>query len=181
MLNGRVYGQRRASDLSSQPSEPVFNEWGGKDGGVMGSRNRKDDDDGSGMEWVKKRREERERRKSEAALAEPIKSESESSPPLPVTPLSPPPTIQVSRAELKDGLYEVESRPEEKIQSHEGEKHQHEVRQIALGEQYGKSDDEEDDDEEEQDDEDDEDDDEDDDELEDGLEAKRYVFPGWSL
>jgi len=73
MLNGRVYGSRRASEAAARQQEyqaklePDFVEWGnGKQGG-LGSNTQKtsrggflaDDDDGSGMEWVKRRREER--------------------------------------------------------------------------------------------------------------------------
>ena len=81
MLNGRVYGSRRASEAAARERElreriePAFVEWGfGKQSGMGSnaapakatSRN-EDDGDGSGMEWVKRRREEREKqRKLEA-------------------------------------------------------------------------------------------------------------------
>ena len=93
MLNGRVYGRRRPySQASTDPfanvrtTEPEFVEWGyggmgsnksntnssmgsawkvvqnGKNASAFGN----DDDDSSGMAWVKKRRAERERAKLEA-------------------------------------------------------------------------------------------------------------------
>ncbi|KAJ9108773.1 hypothetical protein QFC21_000093 [Naganishia friedmannii] len=95
MLNGRVYGKNRQSQQASisQSMEPEFVEWGGmmgsKGGGLgsvasataipsssttgsMGSvgrasGNNEEEDDGSGISWLKKRREarERERRASE--------------------------------------------------------------------------------------------------------------------
>ncbi|BEI87131.1 hypothetical protein CcaverHIS002_0704770 [Cutaneotrichosporon cavernicola] len=93
MLNGRVYGARRASEAAAlekvlrEANEPEFVEWGAG-GGVgstrknkpvtsdstlsrsLGSKSPFDDDDGGGMSWVRKRREERERKAREAALAE---------------------------------------------------------------------------------------------------------------
>lgn len=66
MLNGRVYGSRRASEAAERQKEmqrklePNFVEWGnnqqaaGSGRGFLG-----DAEEGSGMEWVKKRREER--------------------------------------------------------------------------------------------------------------------------
>jgi hypothetical protein len=72
MLNGRVYGSRRASEAAERQKEyqaklePDFVEWGnGKQGGLGSNAPTTsrgflgDDDDGSGMEWVKRRREER--------------------------------------------------------------------------------------------------------------------------
>nr|XP_019050646.1 hypothetical protein I302_01084 [Kwoniella bestiolae CBS 10118]OCF29576.1 hypothetical protein I302_01084 [Kwoniella bestiolae CBS 10118] len=74
MMNGRVYGSRRASEAAArekqlrEKNEPAFVEWGqgqvaqrtteetGTKGGFLG-----DNDDGGGMAWVKRRREERER------------------------------------------------------------------------------------------------------------------------
>lgn len=106
MLNGRVYGKNRQSAQGSvgskTPVEPEFVEWGGmmgsKSGGLgsvasttavpssstrsMGSvggragGNDDEEDDGSGISWVKKRREarERERRASEFTPTEEITS-----------------------------------------------------------------------------------------------------------
>lgn len=93
MLNGRVYGSRRASEAAErekqlrQQDEPEFVEWGfGKASTSLGSVSSAasgakaktaatepssgkgflgDAEDGSGMEWVKRRREERERKKRE--------------------------------------------------------------------------------------------------------------------
>lgn len=76
LLNGRVYGGRRASEAAQaekrlrEKNEPEFVEWGpGKSGGGMGSNQpvgrSADDDDGSGMEWVRRRRERREREERE--------------------------------------------------------------------------------------------------------------------
>jgi hypothetical protein len=76
MLNGRVYGSRRASEAAERQKEykeriePKFVEWGfGKEGsGGIGSNSTGgrsllgDAEEGSGMEWVKKRREERQKR-----------------------------------------------------------------------------------------------------------------------
>lgn len=101
LLNGRVYGGRRASEAAEaekrrrEQNEPEFIEWGaGKSGGGIGSnqpvsRSGEDDDDGSGMEWVRKRRErrereERERREKESGSAGPnteVESGEESDPP----------------------------------------------------------------------------------------------------
>ena len=76
MLNGRVYGSRRATEQaerirkSKEANEPAFVEWGyGKAGGGLGNNAPKtagrgfleDSEEGSGMEWVKKRREARVR------------------------------------------------------------------------------------------------------------------------
>ncbi|KAJ1310474.1 hypothetical protein OPQ81_007207 [Rhizoctonia solani] len=93
MLNGRVYGARRARErLQSQSSmEPEFSEWGyggmgsvnngseysklqSKTSSVGGPGGDDDEDDGSGMTWVRKRkekkeREEREKREAEEAAA----------------------------------------------------------------------------------------------------------------
>lgn len=87
LLNGRVYGGRRASEAAEaekrrrEKNEPEFVEWGGgKSGGGMGSNQpvsrSGDEDDGSGMEWVRKRRErraqeERERRERASGSAGP--------------------------------------------------------------------------------------------------------------
>lgn len=82
MLNGRIYGSRRASEaaerekqakLRRERQEPAFVEWGhGKTGGGMGSVSAATssgggflEEEGSGMEWVKRRREERQRREAE--------------------------------------------------------------------------------------------------------------------
>ncbi|GHJ85716.1 hypothetical protein NliqN6_2118 [Naganishia liquefaciens] len=94
MLNGRVYGQRRQAEMAQKStSEPEFVEWGGMMGttgggmgsiagtsassdkpsssmGSVGNASADDEDDGSGMAWIKKRREQRDkqRRESEAGL-----------------------------------------------------------------------------------------------------------------
>lgn len=87
MLNGRVYGARRASEAAAvdkmrrEQNEPAFVEWGNQ-GGVgtnsaapstlsrsAGSKSAFDDNDGGGMAWVRKRREERERKAREEAEA----------------------------------------------------------------------------------------------------------------
>ncbi|ORY24673.1 hypothetical protein BCR39DRAFT_600416 [Naematelia encephala] len=84
MLNGRVYGSRRASEAAAAAArekerlarmEPAFVEWGhGRSGGggsSVGSVRSvdrlggEDDEDGSGMEWVRRRREERQRAEQE--------------------------------------------------------------------------------------------------------------------
>ncbi|KAG7452987.1 uncharacterized protein BT62DRAFT_1070684 [Guyanagaster necrorhizus] len=84
MLNGRVYGQKKAQRernlfATAPDAEPEFVEWGyggmgsvkssreagGKMWGKLQSEARDDDDDGGGMAWVKKRREERERKARE--------------------------------------------------------------------------------------------------------------------
>ncbi len=80
LLNGRVYGSRRASEaaerhrLQREQDEPAFVEWGhGKAGGGLGANAPAtagrsllgDEEDGSGMEWVKRRREEREKKRIE--------------------------------------------------------------------------------------------------------------------
>lgn len=132
MLNGRVYGGRRASEAAEAEkkmrakNEPEFVEWGqGKSGGGMGSnqpakRDDADDDDGSGMDWVRKRRQRREqqereknereagqRRESDSALSIESGGDSDSSesqkanqgpitPSVPSSDLPPPPIIQVS-------------------------------------------------------------------------------------
>lgn len=81
MLNGRVYGSRRASEAAERQAtiqanmEPAFVEWGNSTTGGMGSLAPKsksllsEDDDGSGMEWVKRRREERRRQQQAQAAA----------------------------------------------------------------------------------------------------------------
>ena len=83
MLNGRVYGSRRAIEAADreralrEQNEPAFVEWGyGKQGAGLGSNTPKpekggflgDAEEGSGMEWVKRRREERQRRDAEQKL-----------------------------------------------------------------------------------------------------------------
>ncbi|WWC68419.1 uncharacterized protein I206_102346 [Kwoniella pini CBS 10737] len=79
LMNGRVYGSRRACEAAEREkrlrerNEPAFVEWGsshaapqtapetgGGNKGFLG-----DDDDGGGMAWVKRRREERQRRERE--------------------------------------------------------------------------------------------------------------------
>jgi hypothetical protein len=77
MLNGRVYGARRASEAAAaeemrrRKMEPEFVEWGTGQNRGMGTNNAptarktEDDDDGGGMAWVRKRREERQRRDKE--------------------------------------------------------------------------------------------------------------------
>nr|ODN93249.1 hypothetical protein L203_00520 [Cryptococcus depauperatus CBS 7841] len=80
MLNGRVYGSRRASQIAKQEEdylaklEPVFVEWGSAGVGAnldsSLSTSRKgdflgDEDDGGGMAWVRKRRMERQKREQE--------------------------------------------------------------------------------------------------------------------
>lgn len=96
MLNGRVYGQKRQAEMAQKSTaEPEFVEWGGMMGtagggmgsiagssvasdkpsssmGSVGNASADDEDDGSGMAWIKKRREQRDkqRRASEAALTE---------------------------------------------------------------------------------------------------------------
>ncbi|CAE7207240.1 unnamed protein product [Rhizoctonia solani] len=101
MLNGRVYGARRARErLQPLPSmEPEFSEWGyGGMGSVgqgseysklqsktssLGGTNRDDEeDDGSGLTWIRKRkekkeREEREKREAEEAAAKAAQAEAE--------------------------------------------------------------------------------------------------------
>lgn len=85
MLNGRVYGSRRASEAAEREREymerlePAFVEWGTSNAaaavssGSLGARSSgagdgdgrrpaADDDDGGGMAWVKRRREERQRK-----------------------------------------------------------------------------------------------------------------------
>lgn len=96
MLNGRVYGGRRPSSTASQSEsyEPDFVEWGyGGMGSVNNSTNKDprtrgvdwakvqssgkfidygdaDVDDGSGMQWVRRRREQRERERKERESCE---------------------------------------------------------------------------------------------------------------
>ncbi|KAG8742662.1 hypothetical protein FRC10_001145 [Ceratobasidium sp. 414] len=83
MLNGRVYGARRAKErLQPQPSmEPEFSEWGYGGMGSVGSSGEYGklqsnssavggDDDGSGMTWARKRKEKREREEREKKAAE---------------------------------------------------------------------------------------------------------------
>jgi hypothetical protein len=84
LLNGRVYGSRRASEAAEREKkyraslEPAFVEWGhGKTSAGLGSNAPKPpagdvaDEEGSGMEWVRRRRKEREekaRRESEQGM-----------------------------------------------------------------------------------------------------------------
>ena len=116
MLNGRVYGSRRASEAAERQKEykeriePKFVEWGfGKEGGGgIGSNSGKgllgDAEEGSGMEWVKKRREERMKKREEEQKATFNSGDSSSStsptvlvtPNAVPTPLPPTPIIQVS-------------------------------------------------------------------------------------
>ncbi|CUA72207.1 hypothetical protein RSOLAG22IIIB_00870 [Rhizoctonia solani] len=101
MLNGRVYGARRARErLQSLPSmEPEFSEWGyggmgsvsqgseysklqSKTSSLGGPGGNDDEDDGSGLTWVRKRkekkeREEREKREAEEAAAKAAQAEAE--------------------------------------------------------------------------------------------------------
>lgn len=77
MINGRVYGARRASEAAADEAarrrrmEPAFVEWGSSQKGYGSSSTKGgDDDDGGGMAWVKRRREERERKAREAKEAE---------------------------------------------------------------------------------------------------------------
>ncbi|KAG8698508.1 hypothetical protein FRC09_007200 [Ceratobasidium sp. 395] len=86
MLNGRVYGARRAKErLQPQASmEPEFSEWGYGGMGSVGTSGEygklqssssavgggDDDDDGSGMTWIRKRKEKREREEREKKAAE---------------------------------------------------------------------------------------------------------------
>lgn len=90
LLNGRVYGARRASEVAElqkqrrEAAEPAFVEWGNaKQGGgderssfsagsSSGGREGQlaESDDGSGMEWVKRRRAEREKAKKDQAEKE---------------------------------------------------------------------------------------------------------------
>lgn len=100
MLNGRVYGRKKAPPAKNpfanvRDTEPSFVEWGYggmgsvsnnagdsrwnkvQSGGTGFSHHEEDEDDGSGAAWIKKRREAREkaaREKEEAAAA--AKSES---------------------------------------------------------------------------------------------------------
>jgi hypothetical protein len=89
MLNGRVYGGRRASEATlaekkaREKNEPEFVEWGhGKGGGGMGSNQPArgfldDEDDGSGMAWARKRRQRREQEEKERKEREARESEGE--------------------------------------------------------------------------------------------------------
>ena len=89
MLNGRVYGAKKGQ-ASTLNKEPEFSEWGGlmgAKGGGLGSNaaprpsvptERRsgfldDEDDGSGMGWVKRRREQKERERRASELATPDK------------------------------------------------------------------------------------------------------------
>jgi len=114
LLNGRVYGSRRASEAAErervrrEENEPAFVEWGhGKSGGGIGSNAPKtagkgfldDEDDGSGMEWVRRRREERERRRLEQETGQvnaPLRSLSEGDRPIEPSEAPRTPAIQVS-------------------------------------------------------------------------------------
>lgn len=101
MLNGRIYGKRLGDPPApvSHAPDPAFVEWGGimgdRGGGLgsndpnkksviqddragaasLGSNSRanEDEDDGSGLAWVKKRREARERQRRESEAAEQLK------------------------------------------------------------------------------------------------------------
>ncbi|WWC60529.1 uncharacterized protein I303_103103 [Kwoniella dejecticola CBS 10117] len=79
LMNGRVYGSRRASEAAErekklrEKNEPAFVEWGSshtaqqvtsEEGSGKGSF-LGDNDDGGGMAWVKRRREERQRKERE--------------------------------------------------------------------------------------------------------------------
>jgi hypothetical protein len=102
MLNGRVYGAKKGqagSAGSLKAQDPEFSEWGGlmgAKGGGLGSNapsattatrpnappERRsgfldDEDDGSGMGWVKRRREQKERERRASELATPDKGLSE--------------------------------------------------------------------------------------------------------
>ena len=106
MLNGRMYGSRRGA-LTPDPSfhprvyEQEFNEWGSGLGsvpsnraagavadwdrvrsggtGIGNDRPAEEEDDGSGMGWVKRRREARERAKREAQEGHAAQSQQEQS------------------------------------------------------------------------------------------------------
>lgn len=78
MLNGRMYGARRASEAAAmekkrrEKAEPSFVEWGAGGAGTVAKSlgvSKEDGDDGGGMAWVRRRREERERRAREEAEA----------------------------------------------------------------------------------------------------------------
>ncbi|CAE6487977.1 unnamed protein product [Rhizoctonia solani] len=101
MLNGRVYGARRARErIQPLPSmEPEFSEWGyggmgsvsqgseysklqSKTSSLGGPGGNDDEDDGSGLTWVRKRkekkeREEREKREAEEAAAKAAQAQPE--------------------------------------------------------------------------------------------------------
>jgi hypothetical protein len=84
LLNGRVYGARRASEIAElqkkrrEAAEPAFVEWGNakpetttaptESSGGRGFLG--DADEGSGMEWVKRRRAEREQAKAKREAEE---------------------------------------------------------------------------------------------------------------
>ena len=86
LLNGRVYGARRASEVAEmqrkqrEAAEPAFVEWGNAkpettttsapSGGGGGRGFLGDADEGSGMEWVKRRRAEREQAKAKREAEE---------------------------------------------------------------------------------------------------------------
>ena len=82
LLNGRVYGARRASEIAEmqkkrrEAAEPAFVEWGNakpETTTVAPSGGRSllgDTDEGSGMEWVKRRRAEREQAKAKKEAEE---------------------------------------------------------------------------------------------------------------
>lgn len=78
MLNGRMYGARRASEAAAlekqrrEKAEPSFVEWGAGGAGTVTKSlgtSKEDNEDGGGMAWVKRRREERERRQREEEAA----------------------------------------------------------------------------------------------------------------
>ncbi|CAE6420093.1 unnamed protein product [Rhizoctonia solani] len=101
MLNGRVYGARRARErIQPLPSmEPEFSEWGyggmgsvsqgseysklqSKTSSLGGPAGNDEEDDGSGLTWVRKRkekkeREEREKREAEEAAAKAAQAQAE--------------------------------------------------------------------------------------------------------
>jgi hypothetical protein len=121
LLNGRVYGSRRASE-AAQAEKKLREKGAGRNGGGMGSNQPTkpaddEEDDGSGMDWVRKRRmrreqeerekKEREAREHDSALdlesgGDSDSSESQKANAGPITPsvpsseLPPPPIIQVS-------------------------------------------------------------------------------------
>lgn len=100
MLNGRMYGVKRTGFQNIKDEEPAFVEWGHGGAGSVNNRSSKyagvqsgdkvsigavtsptnsiaggDEDDGSGMAWLRRRREqrERERREQEEREQEPVR------------------------------------------------------------------------------------------------------------
>ncbi|KAG8901600.1 hypothetical protein FRB99_005195 [Tulasnella sp. 403] len=145
LLNGRVYGRSRLRPVSQvEEVEPEFVEWGyggmGSNQGNTSSLYAKvqsshknvvaeDDDDGSGMGWVRKRRETREREKrereereaKEAQLrqAEPSPADDQAAPP-PTTPTLPPSSEHITHAvTLPARSPSLQSRPPQSRQSSE--------------------------------------------------------------